>query len=128
MTTDLFTAQPDDILEFVADILDWRKIRHLPIEDKRGKLTGLISSRILLNHYKNAEKNGEQRAVTVAEIMISDPITISPYQSIIEAIELMEKNKIGCLPVVKKGKLVGIVTEVDFLRLSTRLMRRLSEE
>ena len=60
--------------------------------------------------------------------MIKDPITISPYHNIIEAIEIMEKNQIGSLPVVKKGKLVGIVTEVDFLRLSTRLMRRLSEE
>ena len=128
MTTDLFTAQPDDIVEFVADILDWRKIRHLPIEDKKGKLIGMVSSRKLLNYYKNAVKNGEQINATVKEVMVKDPVTISPYNSIIDAIELMEKHKIGSLPVVKRGKLVGIVTEMDFLRLSTRLLRRLSEE
>lgn len=128
MTTDLFTAHPDDIIEFVADIIDWRKIRHVPIETKNGKLAGVVSSRVLLKYYKNASIDDDKQSVTVKDIMIKDPITISPYHNIIEAIEIMEKNQIGSLPVVKKGKLVGIVTEVDFLRLSTRLMRRLSEE
>lgn len=128
MTTDLFTTHPDDIIEFVADIIDWRKIRHLPVETKNGRLVGLISSRLLLKHYKNAAKQDIKKSVTVKDIMIKNPITISPYKTIIDAIKIMEKNQIGSLPVVKKGKLVGIVTEVDFLRLSTRLMRRLSEE
>ena len=128
MTTDLFTAHPDDIIEFVADIIDWRKIRHVPVETKTGRLAGVVSSRLLLKHYRHVVKHNIQDTITVKDIMIKDPITISPYQSIIEAIELMEEHQIGSLPVVKRGKLVGIVTEVDFLRLSTRLMRRLSEE
>ncbi len=130
MTTDLFTARPQDILEFVADVMEWRKIRHLPIENKYGKLEGIISSRLLLRHYRerqNADKQ-DKKNYTAKDIMIKDPITISPYETIMDAISIMQENQIGCLPVVKNDKLVGIVTEVDFLRLSTRLLKRLGDQ
>lgn len=124
MTTDLFTVHPDDILELVADILDWRKIRHLPVEDKKGKLVGVISSRLLLKHFRKDKNNV---AKTVKDVMVKDVISISPYDSIIDAIKIMEEKGVGCLPVLKKNKLVGIVTEVDFLNLTNRLLKRLSE-
>jgi len=127
MTTDIFTAHPGDIVEFLADILEWNKIRHLPIENKHGKLVGVVSSRMLLRHYQEVLKEPKIRSTTAKDIMKTDPITISPDDSIIEAIRRMEDNKIGCLPVVKNNKLVGIVTEADFLSLSTRLMKRLSD-
>ncbi len=129
MTTDLFTAAPDDILEFVSDILEWQKIRHLPIENKQGKLVGLVSSRLLLRHYREVYKSNEtkKKNYTARDIMIKDPITISPYSTILEAIAIMEEHKIGCLPVLKNNKLVGIITEVDFIRLSTRLIKRLGD-
>lgn len=128
MTTDLITAHPSDIVELVADIINWRKIRYMPIEDSKGKLVGLISSRKLLQHYTSLKNSSEKGSLTVKEIMIKDPITVSPYHTVIEAMKLMEENQIGCLPVVKKNKLVGVVTEMDFLRLTSRLMKRLNAE
>lgn len=129
MTTDLFTAKPSDLIALAADIVDWQTIRYLPIENDNGELVGLLSSRMLLNHFKATSSyfEEEQRPQLIHEIMHKNPITISPYQTIIEAINLMEKNKIGCLPVVKKNRLVGIVTEMDFLRLSGRLIKRIGE-
>lgn len=127
MTTDLYSAQPNDIIEFLSNILEWNKIRHLPIENKQGKLVGVVSSRLILRHYKESQKNPDYKAETAKDIMVKEPITISPYASIKEAIQLMESHKIGCLPVVKKGKLVGMVTESDFLELSSRLMKRMAD-
>ena len=57
--------------------------------------------------------------------MIKNPLTISPDATIIEAMSKMRDNKIGCLPVVKNGELIGIITEMDFLRISGRLIERL---
>ena len=59
--------------------------------------------------------------------MINEPITATPNTTIIEALQLMRSNKIGCLPVVIENELVGIITEMDFLRISSRLIERLEK-
>lgn len=126
MITDVFTAQADDIVQFVCEMMLWRKIRHLPIEDNKGKLVGLVSSRTLLRHMTDQKKSGSKKVVSISEIMIKDPITIHPEANILDAMRLMSDNKIGCLPVCNGSELVGIITEKDFLRVSSRLMERLS--
>ncbi len=123
MVTDLFTVQKDDIIELVAEMMDWRKIRYTPVEDSKGQLVGLITSRLLLRHYiKNAELNG--KAQLVKDIMVKDPISVDPDCSILEAMKVMRDKEIGCLPVVKGSELVGIITEMDFLRITSRLLER----
>ena len=51
MTTDVFTVNKNDILEFVAEIMDWQKLQYIPVEDEKGKLTGLATSRMLLHKF-----------------------------------------------------------------------------
>lgn len=126
MTTDLFTVQKSDIIEFVADLMDWRRIRYLPVEDDKGKLNGLITSRILLRHCSKTNKNEDAKSITVGDIMIKDPITVHPEATITEAMNIMEQNGIGCLPVIKNGKLVGIITEQNFLGITRRLFMDLA--
>jgi CBS domain-containing protein len=54
--------------------------------------------------------------------MTPDPVTVAPETETIDAIELMRRRRVGCLPVVENGRLVGIVTAQDFLRLSAELI------
>ena len=56
MTTDLITVQRDDLIEFVAEMMNWRKIRYMPVEDAKGRLVGLVTSRHLLRHYSQYNK------------------------------------------------------------------------
>ena len=56
--------------------------------------------------------------------MIEKPVTVAPETSIMEAMHKMQKHRIGCLPVVKGKDLVGIITEMDFLRITARLLER----
>jgi len=126
MITDVFTAQADDIVQFVCEMMLWRKIRHLPIEDNKGKLVGLVSSRNLLQHLTHQKKAGSKKVTSIADIMIKEVISIHPESNILDAMRLMSDHKIGCLPVCKEDELVGIITEKDFLRVSSRLMERLS--
>jgi CBS domain-containing protein/gamma-glutamylcysteine synthetase len=129
MQTDLFTTQKDDIIEFVAEMMDWRKIRYMPVEDAKGNLVGLVTSRLLLRHYnRHAGALGKQKQAIVEDVMISKPITINPEATLFDALHLMREHKIGCLPVVKnENELVGIITEMDFLRISTRLIERVEK-
>jgi CBS domain-containing protein/gamma-glutamylcysteine synthetase len=125
MQTDLYTVDKDDLLELVGEIMDWRKIRYMPVEDSEGNLQGLITSRILTRHFLKIAHNPVDKVVTVEDIMINDPITIEPETSIIKAMKVMRKNKIGALPVVKNNVLAGIITETDFLDITSSLLERL---
>ncbi len=127
METDLFTVQKDDLIELVAELMDWRRIRYMPVEDSKGRLGGLITSRLLLRHFARKSRNNGQEAFMVKDIMIADPITIGPKATIIDALRTMRESKIGCLPVVQNDELVGIITEMDFLRISSRLIERLEK-
>jgi CBS domain-containing protein len=60
--------------------------------------------------------------------MIKEPITISPSATILDAISIMRDNRIGCLPVVQENELVGVITEMDFVRISSRLIERLESK
>ncbi len=125
MTTDLFTAQEDDILEFITNLIDWRKISYVPVEDDDHRLVGLVTMRMMFRAYSKKINHNEALEKTVGEMMIHDPITIHPNASIIEAMDIMNDKKIGCLPVIKNNQLVGVVTEQNFMGLSTRLLRAL---
>jgi CBS domain-containing protein len=126
MQTDLFTVQRDDIIEFVAQMMDWRKIRYMPVENAQGKLVGLITSRLLLRHYTHSAKLMSKNQVTVKDIMIDTPKTVKPKARLLDALKMMRDYKIGCLPVVNDdNELIGIITEMDFLRISTRLIERI---
>lgn len=125
METDLFTVQKDDLIELVAELMDWRKIRYMPVEDTKGQLGGLITSRLLLRYFTQKNRLNGMEATMVKDIMIKKPITVGSNTSILEAMNIMRDNKIGCLPVVNDGELIGIITEMDFLRISGRLIERL---
>ena len=122
MSTDLFTVQPDDLVDLAASVMDWRHIRHVPVEDDSGQLIGLVTHRALMRMLSKGASNGD--AVTVKEIMVANPVTVGPSTSSLEAIAIMQSSKIGCLPVVEGDQLIGIVTSFDFLEASAHLFRQ----
>lgn len=127
METDLFTVDEEDLLELVSDLMDWRKLRYVPVEDGQGQLTGLITTRKMLRYHtrKDRPNTKESGYVTVKDLMITDVKTIAPDATMKDAMHLMRSEKLGCLPVVKDRELVGIITEMDFLQVSGRLLDRL---
>jgi CBS domain-containing protein len=121
MSTDLFTVRPDDIVDFAATLMDWRHVRHVPVEDDSGKLVGLVSHRALLRLVATG-RIGKGHKVTVDEIMNRKPVTVHADTSTVEAIRLMREHKLACLPVTRNDKLVGIVTEHDLIVVASRLL------
>ncbi len=116
MITDLITVSPKDTVESAIQIMQQHSIRHLPVvEDNR--LVGLVTESSL-RPYLSPEKLN----LPLREVMIINPITIDPEASIDEAARLIYKYKIGGLPVISQGKLVGIITITDILEAFIELM------
>jgi CBS domain-containing protein len=128
MSTDLFTAQKDDPIDLVAEIMNWRRIRYMPVENNKGELIGLVSSRMLLRYYARPDKMELEHVTTVKDIMVEKPLTATPDTTIMDAMKRMRDNNIGCLPVVKGKELVGIITEMDFIQITGRLMDKLERK
>jgi len=127
MATDLFTVRPDDIVDFAATLMDWRHVRHVPVEGDDGELVGLVSHRALLRLVATGRVGGEHK-VTVDEIMNRNPVTVNSDATTVEAIRLMREAEVACLPVVDDGKLLGLITEHDLLVVSSHLLERYLEE
>lgn len=129
MTTDLFTARKDDLIEFVSNLMDWRAIKYIPIEDDRKHLVGLVSMRMVMREYSRVVNDDEvDVSKQLSEFMIQNPITVHPEASIMEAMNIMLEHKVGCLPVVKNSRLVGIITEHNFMDITRRLLYALAGE
>ena len=109
MSKDTFTVDINDSLELVLNIMQWRNIHHVPVINKNKKLIGLLTWRDI----KGFLNDKEMITTSVKSIMIKDVITISQNKSLTKAKEIMERNKIHGIPVVKKGQLIGIITSND---------------
>jgi len=123
------TVTEDTPIAQALKVMRDEKVRRLPVLDKKGKLVGIVSERDLLYaspspvtslsiyeiHYLLAQ-------ITVKEIMTRDVITVTEYTPLEEAARIMADNKIGGLPVVRNGKLVGIITESDLFKIFTEIL------
>ena len=121
MSTDLFTVRPDDLVDLAASVMEWRHVRHVPVENEAGHLVGLVTHRGLLHLFSHRGQTSE--VLTVKDIMKANPLTVTPSTPTLEAMELMRQHKVGCLPVIEGDQLVGIVTSYDFLEASARLFK-----
>ncbi len=122
MTTDLFTVHEDEVIDLITNVMAWRNIRHVPVEDDDHRLVGLVSYRSLMNFLARELPHHSGHGVPVSKIMQSNPPIATPNTPTLEAIELMRKENVACLPIVQDGRLVGIVSEHDFMNIAAHLL------
>lgn len=116
MSKKLFTVFEEDLIDLVPNIMKWNQIRHMLVENRQGELVGLVTLGRLGKYYA---ENKDQAPVNVKEVMVKNVITVNPDTKTLQAIRLMQKHRIGCLPVLNQDqKLVGIVTEKDLLQVA----------
>jgi len=129
MTEDLIALRETDSLLSAKRTMDEARIRHLPIIDENGAFVGLLTHRDMLaaSVSRLAEIDDETQeeiyaGIPLKEVMRTDVAMASPELPLRQAAEILLTQKYGCLPVVAGGKLVGILTSSDFIRLSLELM------
>jgi CBS domain-containing membrane protein len=134
MTREVAVLQEEDNVEDILQQMYQLQLRHVPVVDG-ARLVGLISHHDMLRFTVNEllvdvqspRTRGEylqelNENTFVARVMRRELVTVTPETPIAEAAELLFREKIGCLPVVQNDRLVGIVTETDFLGLLVRLL------
>ena len=128
MTADPTTLKRNDKLTLADDIMRLGRVRHLPVlEDDEQRLVGIVTQRDLfrdalaqaLGYGKPAQRKILD-TLAVKDVMATEVVTIRPDASLVYAARVLTERKIGCLPVVDDGRLVGILTEGDFVALIAR--------
>jgi CBS domain-containing membrane protein len=130
MTKLVVVLQVGNSLERAARLMGVGRIRHLPVVDEENRVIGLVTHRKLLAAWvSHGDPNHERlhdlaKEIPVEMLMESDVLTIGPDESAAKAAALLVSRKFGCLPVVEEDRLVGIVTEADFVRFAQRYLER----
>ena len=127
MTGGLITVRPETSVQQARDLLAKERIRHLPVTGPGGVLAGIVTDRdIRLNLPSRATSLSAQEIshllsrLTVGEIMTRSVVTIGPDRPAREGAQLMLDHKVGALPVLDDGHLIGIITETDIVRAFVR--------
>ncbi|MEE8486784.1 MAG: CBS domain-containing protein, partial [Gemmatimonadota bacterium] len=128
MATDLRTVNEDEPIDLVANLMDWNHVHHIPVEDNDHRLVGLVSYRPLLRFLASDEARRADGPIATRRVMARDLITVGPGTGTLEAIDLMRKHGISCLPVVQDDRLIGLITEHDFMRVARVLLEEMLSE
>jgi acetoin utilization protein AcuB len=128
MSTNVVAVDEDASVHDARKIMEAHKIRRLPVM-RKGKLVGMVTLRMLLEAAPSQatalsihELHYLLSKMTVKQIMVRDPHTVSPDMPAEEALQLGQEMGYGAFPVVDKGRLVGIVTESDIVRVMTKVL------
>ena len=131
MTSEVFVLHATQTLELVRSLMRIKHVRHVPIVDPDNTFVGLMTHRDLLaqtiSYLADVDEEEQEyldRNIHIINIMKTDCLTTDPEMDLCKAITMLLEHKYGCLPVVSDGKLVGIVTEADFLKLTLDLLRK----
>jgi acetoin utilization protein AcuB len=128
MTRNPLTTAPDTPVTEALNFMRREKVRRLPVVDKKGKLIGIISEMDLLYASPSPatslsvwEVNYLLAKLEVQEVMTKKVITVTEDVPLEDAARIMADNKIGGLPVVRDGTVVGIITETDLFKIFIEL-------
>ena len=131
MSTELITIAPGASLADARELMQENRIHHLPVVENKDELVGLLSLTDVLRASDSSLRADEERIraaeIPVRDVMVTDVATVSHAASLRQAALFLEKYKIGCLPVISGDKLVGIITDSDFVAVAINLLEQLEE-
>lgn len=134
MTTEPWTLKATDSLEAARLLMTEKHIRHIPIVDGQGGLVGLVTHRDLLAasipslvDMGDAQRMALEASTPLQQIMTTQLSVASETMNLRQAALRLQEYKYGCLPVVAKGKLIGIITDSDFVAVAINLLEQLED-
>lgn len=131
MTTELITISPSTNLAEARTLMQEHRIHHLPVVNEHNDLVGLLTLTDVLaatdSRLRDKDSRIHARDIHVRDVMVNDVITVDARASLRQAALFIEKHKIGCLPVVRDRKLMGIITDTDFVAVAINLLEQLEE-
>lgn len=125
MTREPYTLGPDDSLANARELMAEHHMRHIPVVSAEGTLIGVVTQRDVLAAGGYGAAGGGEAQVALSSIMTEPVQTVDQNAGLRGTAMHLQKNKLGCLPVLHEGKLVGIITDSDFVAIAVNLMEQL---
>jgi acetoin utilization protein AcuB len=129
MSKPVITTHPETPIMEVLNLMNQEQIRRLPVVDKRGRMVGIVSKEDVLHAAPSDvtslsvwEMNYLVSKITVERVMTKDVIAIDEDTPLEEAARIMADNKVGGLPVMHDGKIVGMITETDLFKIFLEML------
>lgn len=116
MTSNVMTVRDDDLLGYAMSIMDWYNFRHLPVENNKGQVIGVVTAKDVEQYISESDA-----LPLVRDCMTTDVLTIAPERSLEKAEKTMLANEIGSLPVVRDDRVIGIITAEDIRNVKEKL-------
>ena len=131
MATDVITVSLSTTLAEARSVMTEHRIRHLPVVNASEELVGLLTQSDVLaatdSILRDEENRIRARDISIKDVMVTKVATVGESASLRQAALFLEKHRIGCLPVVTDGKLVGIITDTDFVGVAINLLEQIEE-
>ena len=128
MSTALKTVPPSATLAEARSLMQQHRIHHLPVTDDNG-LVGLVTLTNVLaatdSFLRDERSRIHANEIGVSDVMVTDIATVDVNADLRHAALFLEKHQIGCLPVMKDGNLVGIITDTDFVAVAINLLEQI---
>ncbi len=130
MSTDLVTIAPTENLAKARELMQESRIHHLPVVED-DQLVGLVTLTNVLaatdSFLREDDSRIHAKEIIIRDIMVTDVATVDEHASLRQAALFLEKHRIGCLPVMNNGKLIGIITDTDFVAVAINLLEQIEE-
>ncbi len=114
MSTDIFSVSEKDSIDLALTMLSWQPIHHLPVENQRGEVVGILTDG-LLERYR---QNHSSQFILIEDVMIKDVVTVAANDSVAYVQKVMDQYQLSGIPVTYQRKLVGIITKSDLKKAS----------
>lgn len=129
MTPNPITVDPDTPLMDAQKLMSEKRIRRLPVVDKKGRVVGIVTHRNIMEASPSEattlsvyELNYLLSKLTIDKVMTKDPVVVSPDDLVMDVIQIGQEKGIGAFPVVEGGKLVGIATETEIIQAMIQIL------
>src|SRR5690606_39794079 len=123
MITDVFTVRQEDVIELVAEMMIWKHIKQVPVENSRGKIVGIVSYKQIIEAFLRQKHEGAEN-ITVKQIMDKNPTIIQEETPIREAINLMIDNRSEALIIAnEENELLGILSDLEIMGMINRYLK-----
>lgn len=131
MTREPYSLGPDNTLKDAALLMREHHIRHIPIVSPQGSVVGLVSHRDVLSAsdsrllHDEAGDDGKEAYVALSSLMSTPVKTTDEHASLLGVAMLLRRQRMGCLPITRDGRLVGIISDSDFLEVAITLLEQM---
>ena len=124
MTSEPYTLRESHSIDDAREFMTEKHVRHIPITDDDSHLLGLVTQRDILAATSPEQLQSGAPGIRLSDVMIRNVSVIHKSDSLRQAAKYLQSHKYGCLPVISDERVVGIITDSDFVEIAINMLEQ----